>query len=163
MPLIVDGHNLIPRIPGLSLSQIDDEMQLVDLLQEYCRLARKQVEVYFDLAPPGLPRARRFGNVTARFVRAGQTADQAIRARLARLGREARNWTVVSSDGEVQAAARAARAGVISSDDFARQLAAALGRTPSPEERSPEPLSKEEIDDWLRLFGGEEGTEQGER
>ena len=58
MPLIIDGHNLIPKIPGLSLQAIDDETQLVELLGEYCRLSRRQVEVFFDNAPPGVPRAR---------------------------------------------------------------------------------------------------------
>ncbi|MBP1702274.1 MAG: hypothetical protein H6Q38_1381, partial [Chloroflexi bacterium] len=41
MPYIVDGHNLIPKIPGLSLRAIDDEMQLIELLQEFCRVQRK--------------------------------------------------------------------------------------------------------------------------
>src|SRR5512137_1181649 len=98
MPYLVDGHNLIPKIPGLNLQALDDEEQLIQLLQEYCRRERKQVEVFFDNAPPGGVRARTFGLVTARFVRQGSTADQAIRERLVRLGRLARNWTVVSSD-----------------------------------------------------------------
>ncbi len=106
MPYLIDGHNLIPKIPGLSLQAEDDEQQLITLLLEFCRLQRKQVEVYFDNAPPGGVRARNFGNVIARFVRQGSTADQAIRQRLERLGRAARNWTVVSSDLAVQTEAR---------------------------------------------------------
>ncbi len=65
-------------------------MRLMEMLQEYCRLTRKQVEVFFDNAPPGQPRARNFGSVIARFVRSEQTADQAIREKLYRLGGEAR-------------------------------------------------------------------------
>src|SRR5512141_2224967 len=118
MPYIIDGHNLIPKIPGLALDAVDDEAQLIVLLQDYCRLARKEAEVFFDNAPAGQPRARNFGLVIARFVRQGTTADQAIRRRLGRLEREARNWTVVSSDLEVQAAARSARAHFISSEAF---------------------------------------------
>ena len=53
MPFIVDGHNLIPKVPGLNLQDMEDELQLVELLQEFCRINRKQVEVYFDNAPPG--------------------------------------------------------------------------------------------------------------
>ena len=102
MPFLIDGHNLIPKIPGLNLQALDDEEQLIKLLQEYCRRQRKQVEVFFDNAPPGGVRARNFGLVIARFVRQGSTADQAIRERLTRLGRLARNWTVVSSDLAVQ-------------------------------------------------------------
>ena len=58
MPYIIDGHNLIPRIPDLSLQDIDDEMQLVEMLQDFCRISRKKVEVYFDNAPPGQLRCK---------------------------------------------------------------------------------------------------------
>ncbi len=128
MPYIIDGHNLIPKIPGLALSDIDDEQQLVELLGEYCRRERKQAEVYFDNAPPGGPRTQSFGAVTARFVRQGLTADAAIQARLGRLGKSARNWTVVSSDLQVQQAARQARAHYLSAEAFAVKLTQALER-----------------------------------
>ena len=85
MPFLIDGHNLIPKIPGLSLQDMDDEQQLITLLLEFCRLQRKQIEVFFDNAPPGGVRARNFGNVIARFVKQGSSADQAIHQRLERL------------------------------------------------------------------------------
>jgi hypothetical protein len=122
MPYLIDGHNLIPKIPGLELSEPDDETQLIELLQVFCRVQRKQVEVFFDNAPVGQPRARKYGLVTARFARSGQTADDLIRQYLQRLGNSARNWTVVSSDGQVQVAARAVRAQVLSAEAFARLL-----------------------------------------
>jgi len=155
MPYLVDGHNLIPKVPGLRLEEIDDEVQLIDLLQNYARLSRKVVEVYFDNAPPGQPRLRSYGGVTAHFVRQGQTADQAISARLKRLGSAARNWTVVSSDGQVQAAARAARARVLSSEAFAHQLLSTgdSREEPTAAERS---LSEDEVDEWMKLFGLDE-------
>jgi predicted RNA-binding protein with PIN domain len=106
MAYIVDGHNLIPKIPGLSLRALDDEMQLIELLQEFCRVRRKKVELYFDNAPPGQAQVRKFGWVTARFIRQGSSADQAIHNRLEALGAAARNWTVVSSDQAVQSSAR---------------------------------------------------------
>jgi len=153
MPYIIDGHNLIPRIPGLSLAETDDELQLVELLQEFCRLRRKQVDVYFDNAPAGQPRARTYGQVTARFTRAGQTADNAIRAHLTRLKASARNWIVVSSDLEVQQAGRAARAQVISSEAFSRQLLQALGTDQAESSQAADrALSNGEVEDWLDLF-----------
>ena len=156
MPYLIDGHNLIPKIPGLSLQAIDDEEQLIVLLQEFCRQQRKQVEVYFDNAPPGGVRARNFGLVTARFVSQGSTADQAIRNRLVRLGRTARNWTVVSSDQAVQAAARAAQARSLSAEAFARLLASALDRSDADQGANPQAdVSSGELDEWLKLFGAE--------
>lgn len=153
MPYLIDGHNLIPKISGLSLEAVDDEMQLVERLQEFCRLRGKQAEVYFDKAPPGQPKKRRFGAVTAHFVRVGQTADDAIRARLIGLGREARNWTVVSSDRMIQAAAREAQAETLSAEIFAAQIEQALKGTAAVQDRrSDVKLSAEEVDDWLELF-----------
>ena len=157
MPYIIDGHNLIPKVPGLSLQLMDDEQQLVEMLQEFCRHQRKQVEVYFDNAPPGGVRARNLGLVTARFVRQGTTADSAIRRRLANLGRVARNWTVVSSDQAVQAEARAAQAQAMSSETFARLLTRALDDSLIDQGEAAETvLNPEEVDDWLQLFGSDE-------
>ena len=152
MPYIVDGHNLIPRIPGIELNQIDDEIRLIEVLQEYCRVFRRQIEVYFDNAPPGGATVRRYGAVKALFVRQGRTADQAIQDRLTRLGMAARNWIVVSSDHAVQAAARTAHATVLTSDQFAREIASVS--TPDDPGQSEEPaLNKDELNDWLSLFG----------
>ena len=153
MSYLIDGHNLIPKIPGLSLEAIDDEEQLVALLQEFCRIARKRVDVYFDHAPAGQPRTRKYGAVQAYFVQQGTPADQAIEARLLRLGKQARNWTVVSSDRRVQTAGKAAHARVISSEAFADLLIQT--RQPKTPGKADEPeLSAGEIDEWLRLFGG---------
>ena len=159
MPYIIDGHNLIPKIPGISLDEIDDENQLIELLQEFCRRERKRVEVYFDNAPPGGARARNFGSVTARFVRHGSTADDAISAKLDRLGGSARNYTVVSSDHAVQAAGRAKRARVLSSEEFAVYLTSVhFDKGKEQGEGTETNLSPQELKDWLQIFNsGEEG------
>jgi uncharacterized protein len=154
MPFLIDGHNLIPKIPGLSLRAMDDELQLIELLQEYCRLQRKQAEVFFDNAPSGGARVRRMGLVLARFVRQESSADQAIQQRLRQLKRARRNWTVVSSDLAVQTEARAAQARVLSSEEFARLLIEAVEEKSQRSGKEAEDgMSREELDDWLKLFG----------
>ena len=150
MPYLIDGHTLIPKL-GLSLSSMDDEMELVARLQEWCRTERKQVEVYFDRAPVGQAGTRKMGSVTAHFVRQGSTADAAIRSRLQSLGRAARNWTVITSDRAVQAEARAAGASIISSDAFAGQVQAA-GRAPAKSSGTEAGMSDDEVEEWMRLF-----------
>lgn len=156
MPYLIDGHNLIPKISGLTLEQIDDEMHLIEMLQDFCRISRKQVEVFFDRAPAGQAGARVYGTVVARFVRQGVTADQAIRQKLNRLAGEARNWTVVSSDREVQAAAHASRAHILSSEEFASLLVSTRSSQRATPEEKPS-LTPEELDEWLKLFGDESG------
>jgi predicted RNA-binding protein with PIN domain len=161
MPYIVDGHNLIPKVSGLSLGDMDDELQLVKLLQEFCRIRHKQVEVYFDNAPAGSSGARTFGCVVARFVRQGHTADQAIQSKLRRLGGEARNWTVVSSDREVRTSARSARAKSMRVEEFAQQLnEVRMEGSGHPGDLEAE-ISSQEVDEWLELFGIDEGDEEG--
>lgn len=154
MPYLIDGHNLIGQLPQISLAEIEDEQRLIEILQVFCHQHGRTAEVYFDNAPPGVPRARRYGRVTAYYSRAGKSADQAIFERLHRLGKEARNWTVVSSDHQVQAMAKAVRAKVLSSAEFARQLkgTAAQKGTPSPEKGDNPQLGSDEIEEWLNLF-----------
>jgi hypothetical protein len=95
--------------------------------------------------------------VKARFVPQGGSADAAIMARLARLGGEARNWTVVSSDRQVIAAARARQAASLSSADFAARLVQTLSEAPQgADAETGMELSEAEIGEWLELFGGEE-------
>ncbi|PIV27934.1 MAG: hypothetical protein COS37_01905, partial [Anaerolineae bacterium CG03_land_8_20_14_0_80_58_20] len=86
-------------------------------------------------------------------------------ARLKTLGRAARNWTVVTSDRQVQADARGAGAAVVSSEAFAARVNAST-RAPAPGRRpakSPKGervegsakeagMSEEEVEEWLRLF-----------
>ena len=150
MPYLIDGHNLIPKL-GLHLDSIDDEMELISILQEFCRLTRKQIEVFFDGAPTPHARTRKLGTVTAYFVQLGTTADNAIRNRVKRLGKSAKNWTVVSSDRQVQAEARAAQAEVVSSDAFANLLKQVRNSASKPTDERK--LTDQELEDWLKLFG----------
>jgi len=110
--------------------------------------------VYFDGAPAGHARIRKLGAVTAHFIRLGQSADSAMRARLKSMGRSAKNWTVVSSDHEVRSAARMAQADSLTADEFARSLKKA--RASAPKANEDKILSKREVDDWLELFGMDE-------
>jgi uncharacterized protein len=161
MPYLIDGHNLIPKIRNLSLESMDDEMELVVLLQEFCQRRQKQVEVFFDHAQAGQPRARNFGNVIARFIPSPQTADQAIHNKLIRLGASARNWTVVSSDHAVQSYSRAARAQVINSEAFARLIEEALkDDSIEKKRRSETAMDEAEIDEWMHLFGDNNGRSE---
>lgn len=123
---LIDGHNVIPKIPGLSLQVIDDEERLIELLKVWMRVrGRRDVEVFFDGAKPGFSGERALGILRAHFVPLGQTADEAIRRRLMGLGKAARNATVVTSDRQVRANAKALHANVISSESFAKDLAQA--------------------------------------
>lgn len=159
MPYLIDGHNLIPRIPGIHLHDIDDEIHLIKLLQDFCRETKSKAEIFFDNSPPGSARTQKHGRVTAHFIRFGSTADNAIRTRLRKIGRAAPNWTVVTSDREIIAACREVGAKTLSAAAFASQvLSTKQVQQLSPEMDENIRLSPEAIDEWLDIFG--EGKEE---
>jgi hypothetical protein len=157
MIILIDGHNLVPKIPGLSLNDPDDEIRLVELLQEFARRRRRKLEVFFDNAPVGWPRIRTFGTIVVRFSRPGHSADEEIRGRLVKLGKEARNCLVVSSDLRVQGYGRSVRANVISSEQFAGELQSSLADTVEDlKSKKEDQLNETEIEEWMKFFGENE-------
>ena len=149
MAYIIDGHNLIPKL-GLRLDDPNDEEALIERVLEFCRIQRTQAEIYFDGAPPGTNPTRKNGAVTCYFIRQGSSADSAIERQLMRLGKQARNWTIVSSDRRVLNAARSFHAHTLSSDEFAKLLSKATGQQKGS--RAESGLSPEEVEDWLTIF-----------
>ena len=132
---------------------VDDEERLIQLLIRYGKLHRGKLEVYFDGAPIGQVTKRNYGGVQAHFIIQSQTADDAIRSRLAKLGKSARNWKVVSSDRSIQAAGREMHAGVVKSEDFANQLQEALQTNPEVSGNEPnQALTPAEVEEWLAIF-----------
>jgi predicted RNA-binding protein with PIN domain len=149
MSFLIDGHNLIPKL-GIRLESVDDEEKLISRLLEFCRQQRTTVEVFFDAAPAGHAGTRKAGAVTAHFIHLGSSADAAIENRLSKLGKAARNWTVVSSDRRVIQAARAVHAGVKTSDEFARMIS--FSRKMNPSFHPEDSLPADEVEEWLKLF-----------
>ncbi|NLC13377.1 MAG: hypothetical protein GX768_04970 [Chloroflexi bacterium] len=151
MQYIIDGHNLIPNIRGLTLSDLDDEQALIDLLTPFLRAKKSRAMVFFDRAGTGLAGQRNFGLIKAVFVPAGQTADSAIANYIRQIKGASQNHTLVSSDRAVQASARAYHAAVLTSQEFSQLLQIYYEREPqaAPTERE---LSPEEVKQWEDLF-----------
>jgi len=151
MPFLIDGHNLIPHLAGLSLDDPEDERLLVERLRLFAVRSRRRITVYFDHRAPGGGRGLTSGTVTVHFVARPSTADDAIRRHLERLRGEARNWTVVSSDNEVRRSAGLAGARWLSAQAFAQLLAG--GRQAETDDEKPEvPADPKEIARWESLF-----------
>jgi predicted RNA-binding protein with PIN domain len=151
VPYLIDGHNLIGAMPGISLSDLDDEHALVLQLSQFARRTRRSIVVYFDRASLTAPQISNIAGVKIHFVRPPRTADDALRNHIERLRREAPNWTVVSSDAEVRRAAQQAGARIMDSPTFASQMS--QGGSDKTEAEKPEPsLSPDELDAWELLF-----------
>jgi predicted RNA-binding protein with PIN domain len=149
--LLIDGHNLIGQMPGLSLEDLDDEQKLIVMLRKYAARHRAKIVVVFDSGIPG-GRSNELsgGGVTAIFAGAKHTiADRILIERIRELDRPA-DWSVVSSDNQVRAAALKRKAAVKSAQEFA-----AIMLAPPKGDDQPivdEKLSDEEVDEWLKVF-----------
>jgi predicted RNA-binding protein with PIN domain len=149
VPILIDGHNLIGRIPALSLQDADDEEMLVRLLKSYRARAGKATTVVFD---PGVSSAlsetRREGGVEIVFAPPNSSADAVIARRVAG-SRNPQGYLVITSDlGLADTVARQG-ARVRSSEDFAAEL---TGMHDSRSGREDVHLSPEEVEAWLSLF-----------
>lgn len=150
VPLLIDGHNLIGRLPDVSLEDPDDEARLVARIQAYAGRTGKRVTVVFDRGMPGGPsRNLSRGRVEVVFAPTGRSADRVLRERI-KNSRDPRGLTVVSSDREVMAAAERRGARVIEAGAFAGELEGP-GVSPRGIKESAD-LSPEQVEEWLDLF-----------
>ena len=149
MPFLIDGHNLIGRLPDLRLDDPEDEAKLVARLRTLAARTGKRITVVFDQGlPGGLSRELSGGGVKVVFASAGHAADGVLRERIRRT-RDARGLTVVTSDQRIVSAAQARGVRVVPSEEFAARLGAP---TPTVQQQDVQ-LSAEEVEEWLRVFG----------
>jgi predicted RNA-binding protein with PIN domain len=152
MPYLIDGHNLIAQMPGLSLADPDDEVQLVLRLRQYAARKKQKITVVFDHGiPGGWSRDLSTGPVQVVFAGSHTNADRIILERV-REAKTPTNLKVVSSDGEIRRAVEARRAEAISSQEFVQMLNKPPPHEPRRDAREDISLSKDEIKEWLRLF-----------
>ena len=127
MWIIVDGYNLIRQWPELAmLDRADLQSGREALLQElraYQREKRHRITVVFDGRERGgvSGGAENAGGIGVRYSRQGETADEVIAHLVAEAGEGA---VVVSSDREVQAAARRHGAAPLSAAEFMARIEA---------------------------------------
>ena len=160
MHYLIDGHNLIAKIPDLSLGEEHDELELALKLKSWASASRKRkVTVVFDKGMPG-GMARMLSNrdVTVIFAPYGKTADSLLIARIKQV-KNPPEYTLVSSDRQIVAAAKKRKMPRLLSEAFVGRLGydERLIVKSEPEEVAEKPdvaaLSEAEVNEWLDLFG----------
>jgi len=165
MALLIDGYNLLHAAgifpPESAKGTLENaRAALVDFLSR--SIAPDELQrtiIVFDArnAPPGLPRIVERGGLTMLFAPRHQSADETI-AELIQQSNSPRTLTVVSSDHQVQRAARRRRARAVDSDRWCSELV----QTRKTEDRASNAcdtakpdgaLSDVEIAFWLERFG----------
>jgi len=143
MPIILDGNNLLHRMPRADRSRSAVRMQVLEIT----RRESMSVTVVFDGPPPaGVPAKEALGNVTV--IYAGQrTADDVIFSLLPS-GPAAKQWSVVTDDRGLAIRVKDRGAKV-------RRLAEWQGR---PRQKTParprveSKLSSREVSEWESFF-----------
>jgi len=156
VPILIDGHNLIGRLPGISLADPDDEEALVRLLRSFRARTGKAITVVFD---PGvsssLSQTLKIGGVQVVSAPYGSSADAIILRRVAH-ARDRQGLTVVTSDRALAEGVARLGARVQPAEAFAAQL----GRPAAGPSRREQPPSPEEVEQWLAVFG-KDGEQDG--
>jgi len=154
--IIIDGHNLIPKVSGIQLSDPEDENKLLEMLNEYCRLSRTQAEVFFDGSPtPGKP-VKKSGLVHVHFIRKGLTADDAIINYVRDHHRPEMLLSVVSSDHRIQNAVKNLKAESVSSESFNAEMQRAFSSPEAAKKQKEKQLTETEIQQWLEEFNSKQ-------
>jgi predicted RNA-binding protein with PIN domain len=152
MQYLIDGHNLIPFIPGITLADMDDEESLVRILQIHARVSRSKLEVFFDKAPAGRAGTRKVGMITVHSITATSIADTAIIARVRSMKKGASSWTVVSSDNRVKTECKRMGAKVVESAEFSKMVQNSMKKEQEKEKEQPV-VDPGDIEEWLDVFG----------
>ena len=162
MHYLIDGHNLIARMADIDLADPDDEAQLIMRLRRWIAGSRKRtVTVYFDGGLTG-GRARDLSGqrLDVIFASHGRRADDLLVRRINRV-QNPPEYTLVTADREIVAAAERRRMPLLSPEAFAAQLDETALRERARSEPDPTPatdrpvLTEEEVALWLDIFGPE--------
>jgi len=159
---LIDGYNLLYAVglmdEGSGRSLESCRSALLGFLADAMPWEdRSRTTVVFDAkqSPPGAPRRLSHRGITVRFSVGYESADAMIE-QLIRKDTSPKKLVVVSSDHQIQRAAKRRRAKAIDSDVWYRQIARARRESiaTAPPERPPVPLLSEDVDYWVRRFGG---------
>lgn len=154
MPLLIDGHNLIGQMPDLSLSDPDDENQLIAQLRELASKTHKHITVVFDPNPSDNAPQIGYGKsshglLTIIFASPGRKADDVIRHMVSDT-RDKQGLLVVTSDAAVADFSHRCGIRVQKSAEFNRWMKAQLSGKPTFEAK---PIgSSQEVVNWSDVF-----------
>ncbi len=166
MSYLIDGYNLLNATGivgrGVGPGTLErSRLAMLNFLAE--SLPPEEISrttVVFDAweAPRGLPRVTTHRGITVRFASPHGDADVMIEE-LIRSDSAPRRLTVVSSDHRLQRAARRRKAAAVDSDvwyaQIVRQRQQRQQSASETSARPPVPLLQEDVNYWIRQFGGE--------
>jgi predicted RNA-binding protein with PIN domain len=164
MHYLIDGHNLIGKMPDIELDDPDDEVKLVLRLRSWSARSRKRnVTVIFDRGlPGGEEKGLSSGKVKVIFAPAGRSADSLLIGRIRNV-KNPPEYTLVSSDQKIINLAEARRMIVRRSEAFAarmnQEMEQNMGSSTAGVVDDPQ-ISVDEVDMWLEMFTEGQGDSE---
>jgi len=154
MPLLIDGHNLIGRLPDLSLSDPNDEAKLIAQLKAYVAHTGRQITVVFDPAPNSDlldfgHRKYREGKLEVIYAPPGHKADDVIREIVGQ-AKDRKGLIVVTADGALAHFTRQCGVRVQPPAEFMRGLQQMLNAAADADEKPA--AGKAEVEEWAKVF-----------
>jgi predicted RNA-binding protein with PIN domain len=159
---LIDGNNVIGQRASGYETWFQDKTaarhRLIEELAQFARVKKARLTVVFD----GMPDERfdddaRYRGVRILFAAPGSDADTRI-VELAEREKNKRALTVVTSDNQLANRVRVCGVQVIRSGAF-RHLMNEAAETEASKYASQASVAEEEMGDWMRYFGVDEGDE----
>ncbi len=163
MHYIIDGHNLIAKIPDIDLNDPNDEVELILRLKSWAAASpKRKVTVYFDGGlPGGIEQRLSTSDIKVVFAPEGTTADSLIIKHIRKIPNPP-EYTLVTSDQQIITAAEKRRLRHLRSEAFAEKMGQDKQNRfapPTPPSETDDPkISDSEVSEWLALFGPEPET-----
>ncbi|MBE2221182.1 MAG: NYN domain-containing protein [Anaerolineae bacterium] len=164
MHYIIDGHNLIGKMPDISLKDPNDEVKLALRIKSWVAESNKrQVTLFFDGGTMGSSLNRMSGhNLKVIFAPSGKTADSLIINHMRQL-KKPNGYTLVTSDREIIGHAKSLRIRSLLSEEFIERMGFVFKEMPEkapkveqvvkPDKPDASKISEAEVQEWLDLFG----------
>ena len=156
MFVLVDGYNLLRFAEKLEGWESITDIGLCRMVSQYLRIIGATGQVVFDgIGPPDKQPFENYSNMEVLFSGRNVDADSIILTKIS-LDSAPKGLVVVSSDRELQAAARKRKAVPVKSQVFFTQMADELGKKRKPPQEPPQKrtgISDGETDEWLKTFG----------
>jgi predicted RNA-binding protein with PIN domain len=154
MAYLIDGNNLLGRIAPHELREKGGREGLVGRLLAFQRVTRTRIHLVFDGNPEETPTTIEVNaKFTIHYPGAGGSADDVIRDMILEQA-DKRRFFVVTSDRALRDLAKKRGLEVLTSDDFARDLKAAIkeGKKRRELEKRAEAPTSLEVKLWDEVF-----------
>ncbi len=155
--IIIDGYNFIFAVTPLRIKVLKDKKlgrdALIHMLEIYASSKKLNIKVVFDGKKGSFPR-QRTQYVDVIYSKSPEIADDLI-VDIVKKAKAPKTITVVTSDNELKNRVRSLGAQITGAMSFYSMIKKPQ-KSSNDDTKKPEIASKEEFDEWMEYFKGDE-------